>query len=189
MGEPAPAPVLLGFANGTSPAIPPGYFAGTPCLTTPSYSGSFFCSKFQPSRRPRFGAAVYAPIYWIAPLDYSQVEETPPAQAEADNSVVVQVQALTDEVERLREEQSARRELPAHELEPAASAPEKPLKTVLLYRDGHQSEVEDYAILGKTLWIFAGQTTKKIALTDLDLDGTKKINDERGVDFISPGVL
>lgn len=122
-------------------------------------------------------------------MDYSQAEETPPAQGGPDNSVVTQLQALTDEVEMLREEQDSRRDLPPREVESSNSTPEKPLKTVLVYRDGHQSEVQDYAILGKTLWIFAGQSTKKIALADLNLDSTKKMNDDRGIDFVSPGTL
>lgn len=122
-------------------------------------------------------------------MDYSQAEETPPAQVEPDNSVVTQLQALTDEVEMLREEQAARQEVPPREVEPSNSADEKSLKTVLVFRDGHQSEVQDYAILGKTLWIFAGQSTKKIAFADLDLDDTKKMNDDRGIDFVSPGTL
>lgn len=103
--------------------------------------------------------------------------------------MVTQLQALTDEVEMLREEQDSRRDLPPREVESSNSTPEKPLKTVLVYRDGHQSEVQDYAILGKTLWIFAGQSTKKIALADLNLDSTKKMNDDRGIDFVSPGTL
>jgi hypothetical protein len=140
-------------------------------------------------RNRRFGAAAFAPFYWIVPMDYSLSEEAPPAQTEPDNSVAIQVQALTDEVESLREEQSSRQELAPHEASPPASAPVKPPKTVLVYRDGHQSEVQDYAILGKTLWVFAGQTTKKVPLTSLDLAGTIKLNDDRGVEFISPGTL
>ncbi|HLY62123.1 MAG TPA: hypothetical protein VKV95_15385 [Terriglobia bacterium] len=175
--------------TGPNPGLAPGYFAGTPCLANSSYSGSFFCSQYLHGQRPRFGATAIAPIYWLAPMDYSQTEETPPAPTEAENSIANQVQALTDEVETLREEEASRRDLPPREAEPSNSDAEKPLKTVLVYRDGHQSEVQDYAILGKTLWIFAGQTTKKIALADLDLDSTKKMNDDRGVDFVSPGAL
>lgn len=140
-------------------------------------------------RRPGFGAAAFAPIYWISPVDYSQAEVTPALQSEPDNAIAAQVQDLTNEVEMLREEQSSRMEMAARETESRASAPEEPLKTVLVYRDGHRSEVQDYAILGKTLWVFAGQTTRKVPLAQLDLDGTVRLNDDRGVEFISPGTL
>jgi hypothetical protein len=184
------APITgLHFVTGPNPGLAPGYFAGSPCFTNPSYSGSFFCSQFLNNRKPRFGGGAFVPIYWLPSNDDSQTEETSPPQAEADNSIANQVQALTDEVEMLREEQSTRRDLPPSEAEPRASAPEKPLNTVLVYRDGRHAEVQDYAILGKTLWIFAGQTTKKVPLSDLDLDGTIKLNDDRGVEFISPGTL
>jgi len=122
-------------------------------------------------------------------MDFGQSEETPAPQAEPDNAVAAQVQDLTNEVEMLRGEQSSRMEEAAREAEPPAFAPEKLLKTVLVYRDGHKSEVQDYAILGKTLWVFAGQTIKRVPLADLDLNGTIKLNDDRGVDFASPDAL
>jgi hypothetical protein len=47
--------------------------------------------------------------------------------------------------------------------------------------------VQNYAIVGQTLWSFAPQHTQKIPLADLDLPATSKANDERGVDFHVPG--
>jgi len=47
--------------------------------------------------------------------------------------------------------------------------------------------VQNYAIVGQTLWTFAPQRTQKIPLSDLDLAATQKANDERGVDFRVPG--
>jgi hypothetical protein len=58
---------------------------------------------------------------------------------------------------------------------------------VLVFRDQHRQEVQNYAIVGQTLWSFAPQHTKKIPLDDLDLPATSKANDERGVDFHVPG--
>jgi len=46
--------------------------------------------------------------------------------------------------------------------------------------------VQNYAIVGQTLWNFAPQHTQKIPLADLDLPATTKANDERGVDFRLP---
>ena len=58
--------------------------------------------------------------------------------------------------------------------------------TVLVFRDQHQLEVQNYAIVGQTLWNFAPQRTQKIPLADLDLAATQKANDDRGVTFRIP---
>jgi hypothetical protein len=58
--------------------------------------------------------------------------------------------------------------------------------TVLVFRDQHKQEVQNYAIVGQTLWNFAPQHTQKIPLANLDLPATTKANDERGVDFRLP---
>jgi len=57
--------------------------------------------------------------------------------------------------------------------------------TVLVFRDGHQQEVNNYAIMGQTVYVFDNRT-QKIALTDLDVAATVKLNDDRGVDFHVP---
>jgi hypothetical protein len=58
--------------------------------------------------------------------------------------------------------------------------------TVLVFRDQHKEEVQNYAIVGPTLWNFAPQHTEKIPLTDLDLTATTKANEDRGVTFRIP---
>lgn len=60
--------------------------------------------------------------------------------------------------------------------------------TVLIFRDQHKQEVKNYAIVGQTLWNFTGQRTEKIPLSDLDLPGTTKANDDRGLTFRVPAV-
>jgi hypothetical protein len=57
--------------------------------------------------------------------------------------------------------------------------------TVLVFLDGHQQEVTNYAIVGQTVYVF-DKRTQKIALTDLDVAATIKLNDDRGVDFQVP---
>ena len=57
--------------------------------------------------------------------------------------------------------------------------------TVLVFRDGHQQEVTNYAIMGQTVYVF-DHRTQKIALTDLDVAATIKVNDDHGVDFHVP---
>jgi hypothetical protein len=67
--------------------------------------------------------------------------------------------------------------------EPAAPAPqaEKFPATVFVFKDGHQLETRNYAIMGETLFDFSGQTLKKIKLDEIDAAATTKANDDRGV--------
>jgi len=58
--------------------------------------------------------------------------------------------------------------------------------TVLVFRDKHQREIQNYAIVGQTLWNFAPQRTEKISLADIDLPATTKANDDRGLTFRLP---
>jgi hypothetical protein len=59
------------------------------------------------------------------------------------------------------------------------------LSTALVFKDGHRSEVLNYAIVGDTLFDFDSRR-RKIPLGDLDLPATHKANDDRGVDFQIP---
>jgi hypothetical protein len=72
---------------------------------------------------------------------------------------------------------------PAHD---NASAATLMPPTVLVFRDQRKQEVQNYAIVGQTLWDFAPQRTQKIPLADLDLQATIKANDDRGVTFRVP---
>ena len=65
-------------------------------------------------------------------------------------------------------------------LPPASPREVKPGEpTVLVFRDGHQQEVTNYAIMGDTVYVF-DKGHKKIALADLDVPATIKANDDRG---------
>ena len=73
---------------------------------------------------------------------------------------------------------------------PTPSEPEEPVtaqpSTVLIFKDGHQSDVINYAIVGDALFDFGAGRTHKILLADLDLAATRKANDDHGVDFQIP---
>lgn len=66
--------------------------------------------------------------------------------------------------------------------EPVAAQP----STVLVYKDGHEAQVENYAIVGTTLYDLSDGRSKKVQLADLDLAATVKENDDRGVEFQLP---
>jgi len=63
--------------------------------------------------------------------------------------------------------------------------------TILVFRDGRRSEVDSYAIIGRTLYESsadqsAGYTSGKIELADLNIPETIKLNQSRGIRFVLP---
>ena len=61
-----------------------------------------------------------------------------------------------------------------------ASAKNAPA-TVFVFKDGHKIETQNYAIQGQTLFDFSDNRLTKVKLAELDLDATKKANDELGI--------
>ncbi|HWZ83767.1 MAG TPA: hypothetical protein VNW47_14140 [Terriglobales bacterium] len=88
----------------------------------------------------------------------------------------------------VREREVAREESPV--TQPAAMPPSPVVaqpSTVLVYRDGHQVELQNYAIVGDTIFDLTDNRSHRILLADIDVPATRKANDERGVDFQVPG--
>jgi len=69
---------------------------------------------------------------------------------------------------------------------PTVEEPVVQPSTVLVFKDGHHSDVINYAIVGDTLFDFDEGRTRKVLLADLDLPATQRANDERGVEFGIP---
>jgi hypothetical protein len=63
----------------------------------------------------------------------------------------------------------------------AAPVEDKSPATVFIFKDGHQMETKNYAIMNGMLFDFSGKLLKKIQLDDLDSAATLKANDDRGV--------
>ena len=61
-----------------------------------------------------------------------------------------------------------------------------PDPTVLVFKDGHQLEIGNYAIVNQTLYDLTPGHPRRIALADLDLAATQKQNDDHGVPFDLP---
>jgi hypothetical protein len=68
--------------------------------------------------------------------------------------------------------------------DPQPDPPQEPV--VLVFKDGHKVEVGNYAIQGKTLFDLTTGRVHKIALADLDLEATRKQNEDRGITFEVP---
>ena len=117
-------------------------------------------------------------------------EDSGPPPYGPEDELEGQVRQLSDEVAQLRADEGYRPD-PGHgpgvdAPEPTPAAPESQLPTVLVYRDGHQMEIQNYAIYGQTVWVFGDQVTRKVAVADLDAARTKQVNDQRGVEFDIP---
>jgi hypothetical protein len=131
---------------------------------------------------PWWYGGIYDP-YWLwdsgSTFDYDQQYETGLANEMNERSL---------EEQRLREQDDQdvyARLAPPSPREKEHTEAVSP--TVLVFRDQHKQEVQNYAIVGPTLWNFAPEHTEKIPLSDLDVPATTKANDERGVDFRLPG--
>ncbi len=144
-----------------------------------------------------FGNGAIGAAYWPAyPWDYGDYgymsanyasgAEQQRLQAEVDD---IEQQLRRERVRRMEEdedrEEQAEEQRSAPAAKPAtAQSPQKP--TVLVFRDQHRAEIQNYAIVGGTLYEFASQQTRKIMLSQLDVPATVRANEERGVEFRVP---
>jgi hypothetical protein len=74
--------------------------------------------------------------------------------------------------------------LPTAEYNPNPGPSPEP--TVLVFKDGHRLEIENYAVVDQTFYDLTPGHPRKIALADLDLPATEKLNDDHGVIFQLP---
>lgn len=71
----------------------------------------------------------------------------------------------------------------------AAADPEPPqAPTLLIFKDGRKLELGNYAIIGATLFDLTPGHARRVAIGDLDLEATRKQNDDRGVTFQLPSL-
>ncbi|HVI10032.1 MAG TPA: hypothetical protein VND65_17220 [Candidatus Binatia bacterium] len=78
-----------------------------------------------------------------------------------------------------------------HNSPPADSSAEQqddspPQPVILVFKDGHQLEIGNYAIVSRTLYDLTPGHTRKIEMSLLDLEATERINEDRGVIFQWP---
>jgi hypothetical protein len=117
--------------------------------------------------------------------DLSAYQQQPYVQPSQPIIVVVDPKASEDRYGDHSFEE-ARNSPPQAQPQAPPAPPQEQEPTLLVFRDGHKQEVRNYAIVGPMLWDFGAKGTHKIPLSDLDLDTTRKLNDERGVDFVLP---
>jgi hypothetical protein len=88
-----------------------------------------------------------------------------------------------DSRERRRPPQEERKSEKREDNDPPAAVPveDKTPAAVFIFKDGHQLETKNYAIMNGTLFDFSSKTLKKIQLDEIDSAATLKANDDRGV--------
>ena len=145
--------------------------------------------NLRPKRNHNNYAGAYYPVY--VPYAYRvAAEPEPEAVAEPDPPAptIFEHRATSERVPSAVADSSRYARQPAvaaaDEMSPADARQQIPV--VLVYRDGHEQEVTNYAIVGPTLYDLGTFVAHKIPLAELNLKATIKANEDRGVDFSVP---
>jgi hypothetical protein len=136
-----------------------------------------------------FNAGLFYGPYYPFDNGYAYQQEQQPQVVVSDDGsnreLAFEVERLTDEVATMREE-SARREVRDGPPQRISATPEAE-NTILVFRDGHQVTIQNYAVAGNTLWILSEHAAKKVVIADLDVPATQQANEKNGVEFRVPG--
>jgi hypothetical protein len=147
----------------------------------PGFVDPFFCGGFASS------AFLYAPYYpFDSSYSYPPPEPQPVVVQDDSNTreLSYQVERLSDEVAAMREEAQKRDEPQVTNIQPTVKEPLA--TTILVFKDGHQMTIHNYAIAGSTLWVLNEHTAKKVLISDLNVPATEQANSKNGVEFRIP---
>ncbi|MGH9515714.1 MAG: hypothetical protein ACRD3P_08565 [Terriglobales bacterium] len=139
-----------------------------------------------------YGYAPYAYPYYLNDEDYSDsAAYQAPAGGDRENDDRDNDYRRDDDRQILDQDYRAGLNRPSEQSPEKSSEPlvapvvAQP-STLLIFKDGHQQEISNYAIVGSTLYDLSDGRSKKVQLADLDLQATVKQNDQRGVEFQLP---
>ena len=155
------------------------------CFNT--FGTAFGCSPF--FNGFGFGGFGFDPFFdpFFASGQQPQPQQQPVAVESGgnDREIAFEMQALRDEIEAMRDEERARAE--ARNNPPArSSAQSDDGNATLVFRDGRQLSVRNYAIADHTIWVLNAKTSRKIQVSDLDVQATEQANAKNGVEFHLP---
>lgn len=162
------------------------FFFGNNCFNT--FGSAFGCSPFFGGGFGGFGFGGFDPFFdpFYSGL-YQQPQEQPVVvENEGGNrEVAFEVQALRDEIEAMRDEERARNEARNN---PASrsSAQQDDKNATLVFQDGRQLSVRNYAIADHTVWVLSANSARKIPISDLNVAATEQANANNGVEFHLP---
>jgi hypothetical protein len=158
---------------------------GNSCFTDPFFN-PFFCRQFFFRNRFLFAQPVSLSYPGYASSYYQGDEQTPSTVGDRESGVAEEVERLRGEVEQIREEQLSHEQSRQAALQPRPSVEDKTATTILVFRDGRQSEIQNYAIVGQTVWVFTEQRARKVPISDLNVEASTRVNAVRGVEFRLP---
>jgi hypothetical protein len=165
-----------------------------PSVSSPDFRGSSGGGSIRPRGHgspygPR-GLGYGAPYYYVPYYPFydssfaAPDSSTPPADDEYQGGPTIFDRRGPGANDSGPSEQNEDSRAATPQLAEVAEAPQP--DTVLVFRDGRQIELANYAIVGDTLFDLTDGHRRKIPLSELDLAGTSKENDDRGVDFQLP---
>ncbi|HYL13531.1 MAG TPA: hypothetical protein VEV41_10870 [Terriglobales bacterium] len=131
---------------------------------------------------PAWGYGYYG-YPWFADYSYSTPYYASDVGA-ASSGEQARIEQRLDRIEERLDALLDRTVRPAGAQTTSSSQPE-PAAT-LVFRDGHKEEIQNYAIVGHTLWVFTEDRARKIPLAQIDTEATDKTNEQLGVDLRLP---
>jgi hypothetical protein len=186
--------------HGTPPSVTSPGFGGTgnaphglpPSVTSAGFG--HFGSVPSPAQHHHRRNPGYGAVYYF-PYAYPYVVDGPPTDASYDDDGEQEEGGPVSDSRRTRGSvtaASSNADLSSAGDQPSRAslvaqvdAPPQP-DTVLVFKDGHEVEIANYAIVGTTLYDLSQDRRWKIQLSELDLPATIKENDNRGLDFQLP---
>jgi len=193
-----PSPSLTSFGTGPFAGNNRNQFFNVPaCCINPLVPGSTR-PVGRPHHHPGFGRGgygyggypIYATSYYYG--DYSQPQAQPDDAAEEDQyrgGPTIFDRRGNGDYQRYNapaDNQSSEQAQAAPSAQPAPEEASDQPDTVLVFKDGRQLEIKNYAIQGNMLFDLTPGHARKVALSDLDIPATQKQNDDRGIDFQVP---
>jgi hypothetical protein len=151
------------------------------CLNDPFFD-PFFCRRLFFNSPFLFSEPILLPYPIYTESSYAPPEEPVSTEQDQDTELNWRIGRLTDEVERLRDEQESSSKAPQKPLERETSDSSIPIR-ILVFKDGQRSEIQNYAIVDGTLWILTVAQAHKIPLSKLDMETSRKENALRGLEF------
>lgn len=133
---------------------------------------------------PWYGAYAY-PVYSYPAYSYPVAESSSRYDSDLDYSYqqkrnMEELDRLEDRVTRLEDQRAAANvpRPPQYEAQVKSASP-----IVLIFRDKHSQEAENYAIVGQTIWLFNEKRATRVPLSEIDTAATERANQDRGIDL------
>jgi hypothetical protein len=185
--------------NGTPSSVtslgPRGFSPQHSGVTFSSSSRSQVSNRHDPPRHGRHFSEFNTPLLYAYPVPYAVDEGATQDYSDESDTEYQGGPTILDRrgsgessyVPPVKDDNSSytRDRTPAAPADPAPAGD----PTLLVFRDGHTLEVGNYAIVGSTLFDLTLGHSRKVPLSDLDLEATRKQNDDRGVIFQLPASL